>query len=322
MQRLILITLLIPTGITFPQYTSAQCTTTFTSLEARIGSAKRVFHGTISGYERTVIVPRNGQRPGTATTIPDGVVQYKLTINVKEFLKGPKTKSVHLIVETSDYDQRHQQWKDLESEFLFFVNHVPQANGTQPLDNKWPSAWTLLRLGEPAPAEKGYSSVTLPIFAADFSVLTTREQVLARARQFAAKHLKTLKTYTFTIPHVIAAQCSAPCDANFLVVPIEPTLEQIAKRILSQPESFLPDKWRKDKLALFLLKCEAVPPLAHFRTEENETLLRSLLQDPTTHIVTVGQTEHREYPIRKAAWSILRKWGVDVKKPVIKESIK
>ena len=306
---------------------SAQCTITYVSVEARVCTATSVYYGSIAGFKRKVIVPRNGTRKGGTSTIPDGVVQYVLTIKVDEFLKGPKSKKVRLVLETSDYDKRYDQWTAHRTKFLFFVTEPDKAHGRKPLDDKWPPPWTSLRLGKAAPAESTYKTRKAPIFAKDVTVLSKPAEIVARARQFMKRSPKVSKTHTFRIPRRTAELCSPSCDANFLVVPLDPALEQTAKELLHSPEDYVSGKRALDTLSSYVLRLAGVNALQHFKSAKNEKLLKSLLNDPTTTLTDRNFGKYKgktlqTYPIRRKSWEILKSWKVKVTKPVTEEIVR
>jgi len=304
----------------------AQCGTTYTSLEARIHTAESVYYGRIASLERTVIVPRNGKAPQGNWTIPDGVVRYTLTIDVDETLKGNQRRRVQLVAQTSDYDRRHRQWRDLATTFIFFVQHPDQAEGRKPIDNLWPPPWTYLRLENPAPAERKYSSAGPPLFSHDGTVLRESAEVLDRARKFARAYSDVGATHSSVIPHRMAGRCSPPCDINFLVMPMVPELERTAKRMLLSPEQFIDDQHPLDTITRMQLVEAGIAALRHFKSDENAAMLKSLLDDPTTLRSTYDHGRYKGmtvlmYPIRAAAWDVLRRWGHEFPRPVTERVI-
>jgi hypothetical protein len=304
----------------------AQCSTTFYSLESRVGSAAHVYYGSIDAIKRTVVVARNGRLPGKASQIPGGIVHYELTIKVDEFLKGATRKPVRLFAKTSDYDKRFDQWADLKSPMLFFINNVEQAEGRKPLEDRWPAAWTYLRLEKPAALEKSYLTDRPPIFASDLTILRKPEEILKRARTFAKKNPNVLKEYSFQFPASTAQKCHPSCSIAILVLPMDTELEGIARRMLESPQDFIEKKWKQETIMRMMYQEAGIGAIRHFKSNENRRLLESFLNDQTVSGTTPVSGKNkgkkmRVYVIRRAAWAVLTSWGTDASKPVIDELI-
>jgi hypothetical protein len=72
------------------------------------------------------------------------------------------------------------------------------------------------------------------------------------------------------------------------------------------------------------LRLEGVKALKPFKSDANIALLRTLLGDPAVRGLTRYEAGlpvdiGREYHVRKAAYEVLRDWGVAVAKPVTDE---
>lgn len=123
------------------------------------------------------------------------------------------------------------------------------------------------------------------------------------------------------------------------MVPIDARLEAVARRLIASPGDFLPadrprpkdaeDRERQERLAQGekdLLRRQGVRALAHFQSKENVAALKPLLADPAAWVQTVERNglpgvEERVYHIREAAYEVLRGWGVDVERPVLREAV-
>ena len=65
--------------------------------------------------------------------------------------------------------------------------------------------------------------------------------------------------------------------------------------------------------------------LRYFRSDGNIARLRGMLDDPGWAMVAFAQdnrgVEVRSYGIRQGAYDILRSWGVDVERPVVRQEV-
>jgi hypothetical protein len=286
----------------------AQTTQTYWTLEARIAQADGVVLGTIAKISRKVIVAPGDKSPWT-----DGVVEYTVTVKIDEVLKGDTKESVDFVRTTSAFDKRLDEWLKAETPFLWLLAR----------DKETVFVGGSIRLGEPVAAEAGYSSGIAPLmFSTDFAVLKGPAEILACARPYAKKSTRTLPIHTIPIPRVVADRCSPSGDANFLLLPVEASLEQTAKRLIASPQNFVPKETKLDSLSRDQLRVGGVSALRHFKSDANTALLRSLLDDPTEVLQTFDSgarkgTTVKQYPIRSKAYEILSDWGVPVPMPVI-----
>ena len=165
---------------------------TYVSLEARIAQAESVVHGTISHLSRTLIIPPGAyvtnidhwgdQVVRHITERPDSEVQYRVTVKVDEIIKGPRRKTVDVVLQTDAYDKRPEQWTERQTAFVWFIGDRRQPNsGTNSLPY-----WNTIRLGAAVPGERRFSS-DLSLFSMDFRRLDDASEILARARKFAKR---------------------------------------------------------------------------------------------------------------------------------------
>jgi hypothetical protein len=98
---------------------------------------------------------------------------------------------------------------------------------------------------------------------------------------------------------------------TFVAVPVD---EQLEKRALLYIQSAT--RWKRE---------EGAKVLAHFRSDENVTRLKSLLNDPGYYVYEWAEwnrgVESRSFQIRQAAYATLTEWGVNVKKPIFTERV-
>jgi hypothetical protein len=317
--KLILCLALVLSGVIFPTMISkAQPVfVTYYSLEARVARAQSIFRGTISKCAGTFIERQGGFFGGynkDGTKRPDGVMKYTITVQVDETLKGKSAKTIELVQETSADDKRFEQWADQHASFLFFIG-----------DKEWSnlgghnSQWSTIRLGKAVPSERDYTS-DHPVYSMDFTRLTDTKAILARVRKSAkAPSDGRLKFHTLgQIPDSASFNC-------FLIVPVQPSLEKIAKHLIAAPEYFAnwKDKRDFDLWWRWQLRCEGVDALRYFNSAANIKLLQSLLNDPDFELFRRKDQEKtfKQYPVRAKAYEVLMAWGVDVTKPVTEEII-
>lgn len=291
-------------------HATAQCSTTYRTIESRVARAEAVLLGTISRTARKILVPRDGLSEDGLSRLPDGVAEDTLTVKVRETLKGRAVETATLVTRTFVTDQRHEQWREAETVMLWFLGPEPKPGAVDAEHRPFDA----LRLGPAVEADRHYQEDAPPLFAKDFTVLKQADDILNRARRFAKAFPKPVKATSIVIPHALAGLCSAPCDANFLVLPVEPALDEIARLLIRSPETFLPGAKDLDTLTRAQLRLGGIDLLRHFPTEENATLLRPLLGDPTVFLHQKADTPEgkptRTYPLREKTRKVLDDWKV------------
>ena len=118
-------------------------------------------------------------------------------------------------------------------------------------------------------------------------------------------------TQSIHIPTAIARE-SGPW--NYLIVPVEPTLEQRAKRLIAAPREFMPKGENPHPHDLRLLRYGGVDSLRYFKSDANARLLRSLLDEPPE------KSEGKHVCVR--AYEILLHWGVETPLPKSAQEIR
>lgn len=304
-----------------PAIAYAQCHLSYHSIEPRVARADVVVAGEISRALRRKVEASESSSAAGRRIDHEAKVEYVLTVKVHETLKGEEADVIELVDETYSIDRRYDQWAEARSTILWFLG--PPVAAGETMDDGAPARreFSMLRIGTAASDEQGFKTSIPPVFSMDFTVLHEEKAILARARQFAKKQPGPLRIHSITIPHEVAAQCSPPCDGNALVVPVDASLEETARRLIASPQEFLPGNAPLDSLAGFQLRLGGVEALQYFKSNENAALLRSLLDDSTAVYRTfdAGSRESmtvKEYPIRAKAYGILRQWNVDAPRPV------
>jgi hypothetical protein len=304
----------------------------YTSLEARILQARVVFRGTITNVSDFIIhsnhsVSREDVFTNTQV-LPYDTHNYTFTLTVDEVLKGnlprqPLTFTVNHV----------SRWHELEisaaehGSFLWFVDGSEKTIGADFFAG--PNPPNFVFLGPPLvwPKDEGGFDMLPQIYDMDLSLLTDPQAILARARAFARKRTAAAAFHKIYLPE---KSSSDHYFANsYLVVPVEPTLEKTAKRLLAAPGDFisktdepaLVPQWRCD------LRTDGVDALQYFKTAKNIRLLKSLLDAPDCWRYRDYSTRYRDlnvtnkiYSVRRKAYEVLTGWGVDVSQPVTEET--
>ncbi len=91
-------------------------------------------------------------------------------------------------------------------------------------------------------------------------------------------------------------------DAVWIFAPVVPKLEEQAK------------EWLKSKDITY--RVEGVRILHSFKSDANTAMLKSLLADSQS--TSDGKT--KQYPVRGAAYDVLKQWRVEVMRPVLEEA--
>lgn len=139
------------------------------------------------------------------------------------------------------------------------------------------------------------------VIVMDGRVLARKEDIL-KAATAAGKETKTPTQGRVRAPaSAEVVRKLADGGPAWLLAPIDARLEETAK------------EWLKAKELDFRL--EGAKTVKLFKSEGNIALLKGLLEDPQSK--TDGKT--KSYPIRKAAYDVLKEWGVEVKQPLIEE---
>jgi hypothetical protein len=279
--------------------------------EAKVGQADTVVVGAIAKVSRRVIIPEGG-RTKDGSPDPNGRTEYVLTVKVDEALKGDAKETVDdLRSETFGFDKRYEEWWKAGTRCLWFLGAPPRAGG--------PRSWEVLPLGKPVEAEGLFGGRRVPpMFSLDFTVLKDAEAILARSRAFAKAHPKRLPTHVIRIPPVIGRQCGAGGPLDDLVVPVEPSLEGRARRLIASPQDFLPSGEKLDPYERHVLRLGGVNSLRYFKSDANASLLRGLLDDGLSG---VAKRPDPVYSVRTKAFEVLLHFGLAPPLPKAPEQI-
>ena len=306
-----------------------------TSLEGHAAQAEVIVRARVARVMR-------GQKQETHWT-------EAVTLAVTETLRGPAKKILTFAHSYSFETDVFQAWKEARCEHLYFFVRNAQYRedaGLDELEASYPlSLDRVVRLGPIVPAEKlhgppGQGLWRLPLFTNDLKVVAEPEAILGATRAAVAEQRGRGKVemHRIDLPGIVMSRVGTSGDVNCLQVPVDRHLEDLARRIIGSPGDYVkPSDFRPAKdeearknterwlgFSRDLLRAEAVKALVYFKSDENIALIKPLLADPAALGVTRYEGGKpidlgREYYIRKAAYEVLRSWGVAVAEPVIFE---
>jgi len=223
-----------------------------------------------------------------------------------------------------------ERWSERRVSFLCFGN-TQSAETTN--NNTLPPLWDAIDLGPRIPGDQGIKGLVdfPPILSMDFACLDDPKEILSRARNFSKE--KSTEIHVFEHPPLPAGRLFSLSER--LAVPVVPTLEMIARRLIKSPEEFVRtkdaalnhlDKASREavqKGLRRLARADGVAALRYFKSKQNIALLTPLLNDPAIMVFHGPGPDDtkRVYYIRKAAYETLRKWGIEVHKPLLEEPL-
>jgi hypothetical protein len=289
------------------------------SIELRVAQAQLVVRGTISHLTRTDL-----------GSPPDGEVLYTITVKVNEVIKGPRRTPAEFSAKTRFLNGEFERWAERGVSFLCFGN-APTAETTN--NNKLLPRWDAINLGPRIPGDQLIKGLVdfPPILSMDFAWLDDPKAILSRARKFS--QVKSTEIHVFEHPPMPAGRLESLSVR--LAVPVVPSLEMIARRLIKSPEEFvrandaalnrLDDASRKKVLewSRQLARADGVAALRYFKSKQNIALLTPLLNN-SAFTVSHGpgpDDTKRVYYVRKAAYDVLRKWDVEITKPITEEPL-
>src|SRR5262249_35102980 len=159
--------------------------------------------------------------------------------------------------------------------------------------------------------------------AMNFGVVTGRETILQAVRDAVAilPSKQKLDSLCLSIPPSSPAYQKGMRHRDLLRVPLVPRLEELARQWVNSNDS----DFRRNGIHV----------LEQFKSPENLQFLKGLLGDSENFVtgaqqrelvfplsfVTIESGGTRIYPIRQAAYDVLRRWNVDVPAPVTEEPV-
>ena len=263
------------------------------TLEARVARADHVVVATIDKVSHEALDPKRGSPFG-------GPFTYTPTLKIGEVLKGD-LKGIVDGLRAKHYwrvDDRFEEWLKARTTLLCFLGPTPKKGARR--------EWDFIPLGKRVPAvdRQGEERDYPPLFSLDFTLLKDEEDVLARARAYGKAWPKAQPTHSIEIPAFLNPRSAAAGSCDYLIVPVEPTLESRAKRLIASPAAFLPKGKKKLPQPREMLRLGGVKSLRYFKSDANATLLREILASANESVA-----------LRTRACEVLLQWDVDVPLP-------
>jgi hypothetical protein len=283
---------------------------TFRSLEARMAQTRTVFSATITNLQESVVHTNNGRASYD-------IFGYRGCLKVNEVLKGDvSSKLLEFRIDGVSEWPDLKKWVKERIPFLWFVNGSEDQIGTD-----FFALVNFIFLGSPAQQREGGFE---RVYGSDMALLTEPEEVLKRARAFAKGQLQTTNFHKIYLPEFSTDDHFM--GRSYLLVPIEPSLEQTGAHLISAPDDFVSRKVESERLQMWRcdLRAEGVSALRYFRSDKNIRLLKPLLNDPAHWAIKdYARTTlvRKTYSVRKNAYEVLQGWGVDTPKPVTEETV-
>jgi hypothetical protein len=251
----------------------------FRTIESRVAQADHVAVGTIDSVSRKLSVEPGG-KDKTGVIHPDGQFEYTVTLKIGEVLKGDLKEIVDDLstIDTKYVDKRYEEWSQSQTTMLWFLGPTPKVGARR--------QWEILPLGKQVPAERLFDSISMRggrwRYSKDFTLLKNDDDVLACARAYGKTSQKVQLTHSIKVPPVFSPESTGGGD--YLIVPVEPTLEERARRLIASPQDFAPkgrilNPWDRD-----LLRLGGVNSLRYFKSEANAALLQKVFEsDGVSH---------------------------------------
>ena len=155
----------------------------------------------------------------------------------------------------------------------------------------------------------------MEVLTADFTLLREPETVIRAAKEALRRispAVKRIHTFGLDVPRELIAKTRwDKYHGLILNVPVD---EQLEKRALKYIRS---ESYRERE--------DGVRALRYFKSDENATQLKAMLNDPgwayLRHAQDNNGVEVRIYGVRDATYKTLKSWGVDVDMPTIREEV-
>ncbi len=267
----------------------------YPTLEARMAQAEQVVVATIGRVSEEAL-ERERKTPSGGN--------YPLTLNIREVLKGDLKGTVDDLDPKTSWEPHdlYRQWADAGTSLLCFLRPIPHGGGRRYA--------RFFRLGEPVPAEAaaGKDNVRPLLISMDFSPIKDDAEILNRARAYGKAWPQVQETEMIYLPQLLEPERKS--TGNYLIVPVEPTLEARARRLIATPDKFLPEEMARLPEPREMLRSDGVRVLRHFKSDANADLLRAILADAGESVT-----------LRTRALEVLLSWDVDVPLPETAQEI-
>ena len=302
----------------------------FTSVEALIASADFVALGSIESVKDKILVAE-----GT----------FNGTSNPNEKYGCQLTTKFDQIVKNVERDEEPGETKGRFKSFQIVALNGRNADVSQLAENKTKGLWLIY---PKAATEKFHSWMFLPfdnergvdhfgyrtgnlkppVFASDFSILSTHQQILQRIKQYgpiSQRQHRSSKTRVVSVyvPRVVLGPIDTSGGTDYRVgFPIDSKLPSTARRLIESPAEFVSKKEAKDVGPLDMLRSAGIALLGSMKTESSIQHLKSCL-DPSVIPFTpswggaAGRVRHRIQ-----AYQRLLDWRINPPRPAFASEVK
>jgi hypothetical protein len=235
------------------------------------------------------------------------IIWSTVTVEVIEILKGDKPEKLQFIVAHASEppSDRIAEMVDHKAEALVCLvkSERYKDKGEDYATVPWALRQSQLQMDHTlVDLSDNSGALVVPM---DARLLNRKDDILKAAR--AAGAAAPAGTKPATQARLRAPASSEPVrklasgDAVWIFAPATARLEDQGK------------DWLKAKEIDY--RAEGVRVLRPFKSDANVALLKELLQDPQS----VSDGKLKKYPVRQAAYDVLREWKVDVPRPVVEE---
>jgi hypothetical protein len=236
---------------------------------------------------------------------PQGLVWHTVTLRVDETLKGRHRTTVQFVVAANTIEKQLATWKQTGRPVLAFLD-----------ESRCVVSRTRLRRFArfPLSPRKGWAkgsfveldpAATPGAYTLDLKPITRPEEILRATRDAIAAPPSPGKLcdYSFDLPHEVGWRR--------LTVPGDARLEAKALQWIRSDD--------KD------VRREGASALVLFPSDANAAVLKGLLDDPASWDIVIDEgareREERVYSVREEAASVLKAWGYEVPRRVLREPI-
>jgi hypothetical protein len=250
--------------------------------------------------------------PSEPPTFPAYERQYRLTFTVSEAIRGPKLASTEFVVSVQRLTNL-QYFRDHATELLLIGSTAPgDENYVQGVDDLRYS----FRILQPLPAKGDAVAAQINtdldsgrMFGVDLALLTTKSEILRRAREFTRKHPEVTSTLWLQVPNDFARRCGYPNAFAVISLPICPETASTLVSLLRNPDQVTRFVSLKDRLiARSWLVREVLRRIEPFPTREAVDAVRKLARSNVVSDVSeapyASQTD-----IEASATALLKRWN-------------
>lgn len=283
----------------------AQRGRSYHTIESRVAAAESVHLGKVVKFE--MIDPGS---PASASQLTKHAT-YRFQVSVEETLKGAPAKRLALTSGVPFVGDASVLIRE-RTPILFFI----VAGDPVKQEIAYPR-WQVQTL---APSTCHLNAVQvkdgIKLFSMDFAVLKTKDEILRLARGFARKYPQGIQeTVLVHVDQDVAARGGPPADANGVLVPVVPELEQLARNLIIDPYGALRSAPRPNELANLhaaWYRKQGLELIRPFKSERNIAIVKKYLDDPAVRgEYRADGTSRPEYWVRDAALQTLKEWSVN-----------